>query len=320
MDGENAWEYYDKNGLPFLSSLFGTLQSEQIETFTLGRAVNEFSCSELNKFIPSSWIDIGFPLWIGSVTKNKSWDILSSIRSLIDDEKLENELLRRSLYAAEGSDWNWWYDTYYNETASLNFDKLYRLYLKRVVEEGAIPLMEKIEQPLQELDHSIFYRNKVNFISPLKNGKEANFYEWIYAGFLDTSNISGTMKETDLNIKKIFFGYDLLNLYIRIDFLKKNFNRAVVNIVQSEEICFSFDLDKGIGYCNDREINELEVAIDEILEIKIPFDLINANENENFMMNIMLKDNERILEVQPTFSYINIIRPGKDFQLRNWRV
>ncbi len=319
MDGENAWEYFAENGLPFLGEVFGKVMSEGIRTYTLGEASTELSKAELNSFIPGSWIDVGFPLWIGSYSKNRSWEILSLIRSSLNEDFIFNEQLKKEVFAAEGSDWNWWYDTYYN-ASGLNFDRLYKEHLSRIVEVAKLPLGDKVDSFLGPVKESVFYRDPVKFISPFINGKEDNFFEWIYAGFLDTKNISGTMKQTDLKVRKILFGYDFYNLYLRLDYDHFDFDSISVNILRDDLKVFDLNVRTGECRFNSERREDIEIAAGEIVEIKIPFYILSLEKNTDFMFNLQIKNKNNLIEMHPPFSYIKMTRPGEDFNSKNWRV
>ncbi len=71
----------------------------------------------------------------------------------------------------------------------------------------------------------------------------------------------------------------------------------------------------------DADVTEsIEFGKDEIIEIRIPFYLLGIGENEDFNINFVLKKDGVISEMHPTFSHISLKSPGKDFQLKNWRV
>ena len=321
MDGENAWEYFDNNGLAFLDTLYIQLEKENFNTYTLKSANDTFQHGNLDHFIPGSWIDIGYPLWIGSEGKNKSWELLSIIRNNVSNEALDNNLiLKKELYAIEGSDWNWWYDTFYGTDSGRNFDQLYRTLIKDFINMGHIDLNINLDIPLQKIHESVYYRQPVRLITPLINGVEDNFYEWVYAGFLDTKNISGTMKETHLSIRKVFFGFDMDNLYMRMDFSFVDFDTVSISIFKEDIKKINFNLNNNEVRLNNELTSQIKFAMDEIIEIKIPFDLLNIKKSGEFMFNITLLQNGKIMSVIPTFSHISLSRPDEFFQMKNWRV
>ncbi len=87
------------------------------------------SLPKLEWLWPGSWINANYDTWIGQDEKNRGWEYLLTAR-----QDLENSGLKapdpkapipkrgskswysfrawESLYAAEGSDWFWWYGTY----------------------------------------------------------------------------------------------------------------------------------------------------------------------------------------------------------------
>ncbi|MCX7668125.1 MAG: glycoside hydrolase family 57 protein, partial [Atribacterota bacterium] len=82
LDGENAWEYYVDNGLPFLSELYQVLsQDSELETVTPSCYLSEHALlPELKNVSPGSWIFGNFDTWIGHWEKNRAWEELGRMR------------------------------------------------------------------------------------------------------------------------------------------------------------------------------------------------------------------------------------------------
>ena len=111
MDGENAWEYYERGGVDFLETIYTALEKSNILCSTTPSEFLRYDKGKaLERLAPGSWINSDFGVWIGSSRNNKNWYILCKIRNLID--KIKNKRLRNKLlgyfYILEGSDWNWW--------------------------------------------------------------------------------------------------------------------------------------------------------------------------------------------------------------------
>ena len=143
LDGENAWEHYrkDMDGKQFLGSLYRKLsalyaQGRIITTTTMeymegdpARGVPPHPLMEqpaMKSLWPGSWINANYDTWIGEKEENTAWEYL--LRARID---LAGSGLSRpdpsapvpaegtaswyayraweEMYAAEGSDWFWWY-------------------------------------------------------------------------------------------------------------------------------------------------------------------------------------------------------------------
>jgi alpha-amylase/alpha-mannosidase (GH57 family) len=145
LDGENAWEWYryDNDGKEFLHSLYGELgelyRSRRLITVTMSeyilgnpsRGVPPHPVSSMRPIeglFPGSWINANFDTWIGREEKNRAWEYLGTARDDLErsgvprpapEEPAPREGTQawyawkawEELYAAEGSDWFWWYGT-----------------------------------------------------------------------------------------------------------------------------------------------------------------------------------------------------------------
>lgn len=131
MDGENAWEYYPRDGIDFLSLLYQKISAaDWVRTETISNYLEEHPPSEnIKRLAAGSWIYANFNKWIGGPEKNLAWDYLTEAREVL--KKKEGELAApvrekayRQIYIAEGSDWFWWYGDDHGP-----FDILFRRHL-----------------------------------------------------------------------------------------------------------------------------------------------------------------------------------------------
>jgi alpha-amylase/alpha-mannosidase (GH57 family) len=131
MDGENAWEYYARDGHDFLNLLYQRLsESKFIKTTT----VNEYlkthsSVKEIKRLAAGSWIYGNFGKWMDNPYKALAWEYLSLAREELEKieegELADPGLARKQMYILEGSDWFWWY----GEDPTGAFDALFRMHL-----------------------------------------------------------------------------------------------------------------------------------------------------------------------------------------------
>ncbi len=151
LDGENAWEWYkyDNDGKNFLHGLYRKLshlyQTRQVVTTTVteylqgnpNRAIPAHpveSLPTLEWLWPGSWINANYDTWIGEREENLAWEYLLMARKDLEasglkqpDPKAEPPKVNtkawftwrawEAMYAAEGSDWFWWYGTDQNAPA-----------------------------------------------------------------------------------------------------------------------------------------------------------------------------------------------------------
>ncbi len=143
LDGENAWEYYHENGLPFLSGLYKAIAEHpeyELTTFSeyIGRHPRQ---AELPEVCAGSWVYGNLATWIGDRDKNRAWEMLIAAKECMDQKLAEESLDPEQLEAAfeqlricEGSDWFWWFGDYNPADAVQDFDRLYRQHLSRLYE------------------------------------------------------------------------------------------------------------------------------------------------------------------------------------------
>ncbi|MGC8875164.1 MAG: glycoside hydrolase family 57 protein, partial [Chloroflexia bacterium] len=119
LDGENAWEYYENDGKEFLHSLYRLLSEDpELVTVTPSEYLARFpEMPAIETLWAGSWIDHDFATWIGEDEENRAWEDLGMVRDFLQEyvsgkRKADEAVLAQALdlmYAAEGSDWFWWY-------------------------------------------------------------------------------------------------------------------------------------------------------------------------------------------------------------------
>lgn len=130
LDGENAWENYDNDGIDFLSALYQRLNdSDWISTITPTDYLERFPEPEsLGDVWPGAWFQPNFATWIGEEEEATAWDYLHQVREDLAAEE-ENpgydDAYTQMLYA-EGSDWFWWYGSDQESGDDGYFDLAYR--------------------------------------------------------------------------------------------------------------------------------------------------------------------------------------------------
>lgn len=154
LDGENAWGAYPQQARPFLHALYAALAGDpEIRTVTFreyleGNPARRVSAHPLTALprvydlFQASWIDENgsrpgndLGTWIGEPEENQAWDLLRETRDLLDRVKTTPERHPKAfdaLYAAEGSDWFWWFGEDQASDSDAEFDDLFRDHLKTV--------------------------------------------------------------------------------------------------------------------------------------------------------------------------------------------
>lgn len=139
MDGENAWEHYHLNALPFLASLYKDIANhEDYRLTTFSDYLAEHPAKErLEKLTAGSWVYGNLSTWIGDKAKTRAWELLIEAKKaydlyldrLVDEQR---DAATEQLRICEGSDWCWWFGDYNPGAAVRDFDQLYRYHLKKL--------------------------------------------------------------------------------------------------------------------------------------------------------------------------------------------
>ena len=115
LDGENAWEYYDRNGRPFFRELYGRIQADpRMEAITVREAFKRIAPEPLDAHLPRL-VDQrqlrrldrrgGRQQVLAAAARRPQ----GSGRTAQNVREDEGRRAREEMLIAEGSDWNWWY-------------------------------------------------------------------------------------------------------------------------------------------------------------------------------------------------------------------
>lgn len=221
LDGENCWEHYPKDGLFFLEELYRRLsQHPDLKLVTVSEFIEQFPPTiTLPKLHSGSWIDACFSTWIGDPVKNKAWDYLTIAREVLathpEATPENNPEVWEALYAAEGSDWFWWFGEGHTSNQDAMFDQLFRSHLATIYRALNEPIPPYLRQPLEDHYAKQDHRPS-NYIHPIIDGF-GDEQDWDHAGRYDIGGARGTMHRGSL-VQRLFYGWDHLNFYLRLDF------------------------------------------------------------------------------------------------------
>jgi len=349
LDGENAWEYYKNDGRDFLRSLYGKLSNDPlIRAVTMSEHIEANPPNAaLPKLFSGSWINHNFRIWIGHEEDNTAWDLLEDTRSALVEFEREGTADKaaitkawQEIYIAEGSDWCWWYGDEHSTENDDAFDELFRKHLmnvymlvgKDIPEELFIPVIreDKVCKPTIDL---------VSFISPTIDGEVSNYFEWLSAAYYDVTKVGGTMHRVESIVSHIYYGFNLANMYVRLDTNltliggDKGEFTYTVNILNPTQYKIEVHCcRKGEGLTYDgalyREIGEkwviqkslVRLAIKDIIEIEIPFADISVSRKDQVQFFVTVKKGGTELERWPNRGCIMFEAPTEDFEAIMWRV
>jgi len=263
LDGENAWEWYEANGRPFLRELYRRIQDDpRLEALTVSEALAKYEHRPLQGVFPGSWINANFDIWIGAGEDNRAWELLLEARRVFDEfggqygasvSEEARALAYEELLIAEGSDWCWWYGPEHGSDNRPEFDQLFREHLSNVYRALGLAPPDALAQPILEAQPGEFHERPANPLHVTLDGEVTSPFEWMGAGRYRPDPRSGAMHGGTPAAREIYYGVDQRNLFVRLDGADAN---ATFNV--------EFE-----GVERENRPSEKRVAVGRIVEIAV---------------------------------------------------
>ncbi|MFP5503719.1 MAG: glucodextranase DOMON-like domain-containing protein, partial [Candidatus Sericytochromatia bacterium] len=222
LDGENAWENYPDDGKAFLRTLYRGLTTDKaFKTVTPSEHLAAHAAKPLPRLWAGSWIGGSFATWIGEPEENAAWDLLVAAREAVDrygkrhgQQDPGYQAAMRHLYAAEGSDWFWWYGRDQDSGRDSEFDEAYRGLLSQTyraikAEPPAVLRVAIVQEGTEPM------RQPKGYLAPKIDGNMARL-EWADAGSLFAQG--GAMNIGNQKVAALFYGWDKQHLYMAVQF------------------------------------------------------------------------------------------------------
>lgn len=355
LDGENPWEHYHDGGEEFLSLLYQKLSAQaadepghfEIHTKTLSDALT--SCpapAKLPHLHSGSWINADFTIWIGHEEDQRGWELLRHTRQRLLEvsPSLDPDIRQAAweeLYAAEGSDWFWWYGDEFETDYKLEFDRLFRVHLRNVwTKAGLIPpdhLHQPIVPPAPAHAQQDLVALPTALISPKLDGMVTDFFEWYGAGTLRVAPPLGAMWSPARYFAHIAFGFNLETLFLRLDpdrTLKDqepplSVEWDIRTTDRAYKVTFplipptegTFLLTRGVPGEPFEYARELQgLARQRIIEVAVPFREFELTAGQSFAFSILVTREGLEVARYPHQHPVTLEVPTSDFDAMMWRV
>jgi alpha-amylase/alpha-mannosidase (GH57 family) len=226
LDGENAWEYYSRDGRDFLRYLYEGLEDDPgFACVTVSEHLDRHPATrELPWLHTGSWIFGDFSTWIGDEAHSRAWDLLHTARDVVaakvaaaggPDEA--PPLVREAwhhILVAEGSDWFWWF----GEHQASDIDDLWDLDFRRQLQEayrllGLTPPLA-LFAPILSGRPGGEQRAPASSLTPRIDGLVSPPEEWEEAGVCRAA-VGGTMQRAqERTLAELRYGADEHNLFL----------------------------------------------------------------------------------------------------------
>jgi alpha-amylase/alpha-mannosidase (GH57 family) len=346
LDGENAWEYYPDGGRGFLSSIYKELSNNNnFKTARIGEYIEGHKpVRAIENLFTGSWINNNFKIWIGADEDNKGWEYIRLTRRFLTERLKDNKLSKEKaaaaweeIYAAEGSDWFWWYGDDFSSDNDAEFDRLFRAHLEKVYRILDAEPPEYLKLPIIRVEEEIQPEEPIKFIAPHIDGMVTNYFEWLGAGYCREKMTGGSMYYSEGIVSAVYYGFDLNNIFIRLDtkgkieeHMGKNMDVSI-HIFNKHRYKVDFALKAMEGEKGRYRLYKTEdgitfslfktnktIAIKNIIELAIPFKDLNLETGEAVNFVVEFKREKLELDRYPRYKYLTFKVPDKNFEGIMW--
>ncbi|MBI4550052.1 MAG: hypothetical protein HY714_03915 [Candidatus Omnitrophica bacterium] len=348
LDGENAWEHYHYGGERFLSFLYEKLSEEPgFETVLPGEFLSEHAPgSRLSRLYPGSWINHNYQIWYGHHEDRLAWDYLAKTRQFLAAESAAPDVLEkawREIYAAEASDWFWWYGDEFTSQTQDVFDSLFRSRLMNVYALLKRRHPAYLKRPIKQPHRSRRIHEPAGFLDPLLDGRLTDFYEWINAGKFRTGEADIAMHQSERLISEIYYGFSLTHWFVRIDLEKKlqweslagksgilrvQTRSSAAKAAGEREFEVRFELRDGAGIqvteflADERQPGALlegNLRAASILELSVPFTALDLKPRDELYFTVNIEDTSQlVVEEWPRHGLLGFRTPDETFESLMW--
>ncbi len=333
LDGENCWEHYADDGNPFLEQLYRELAAaEDVVTRTPSEVLAARATLEpLPALHTGSWIDADFHIWMGHPEKNRAWDLLGRTRRALVEiapTPADAPAAWEHLFAAEGSDWFWWYgDDHWTDDRAL-FDRIFREHLHGVFDALGRPAPGWLHVPVAAVSGRSEVLPPIGFVRPVVDGRRTNFYEWHPAGRV-APGPGGSMHRGGRTIREVHFGFDAERLVLRVDlerdaalagraialdFVAPEAQRVLVSPLEDARPTVTREPEGG----RRAPVAGAEAARGEILEVALPFASLGLEAGARVEWVVRLVEGAASVETLPAHDLIRWTVPDAGWEDGMW--
>ena len=299
LDGENAWEYYEGGGRPFLRALYGALEAaSDIQTVTMSEA-SAGPARPLASIFPGSWINADFYIWMGHRDDHRAWDQLSEAREMLDARSAlvpaeSRDRALEELLIAEGSDWFWWYGDDHSSDHDADFDDLFRRHIRNAYAALDVPIPEELFATNISTGAGPERLSPSGRLSLVLDGRDSSYLEWLGAASPSLTRPGGAMHEVAVPslIAGVRVGLGQSGLCLRLD------GDRVVSLVASNDVSLAIVVNG--GDVRTVPIDRRWLAVDDRIEVEVPLNQLRARPGADIEFAVQVRDrSESLLESVP---------------------
>jgi alpha-amylase/alpha-mannosidase (GH57 family) len=223
LDGENAWEYYPRDGRDFLEGLYeGLCADGTLRCVTIAEHLSESPAVQPLPWLHTgSWIGGDLGTWIGDRAHGSAWDALHEARDCVTAHTQETETPAETpglakawhhIRVAEGSDWFWWFGDRHHTELDYVWDLNFRRHLREVYSALGETAPLDLSFPLLQRSALPVSTSPQGPISPsidgrMGEGADGSHDEWEAAGVLIPDTPSTMQRAEGVTIREVHYGW-----------------------------------------------------------------------------------------------------------------
>ncbi|MBI5561509.1 MAG: hypothetical protein HY894_01455 [Deltaproteobacteria bacterium] len=356
LDGENAWENYCNDGRDFLAALYGALEShERLRCVTVSEFLGKTALRDsLQWLYPGSWISHNFKIWIGHHEDNAAWDYINEARGrLVEYEAAQKGTgaaeARKAIddaweevYAAEGSDWFWWYGDEHSSLSDEHFDALFRNHIKKIYSLMGqeppghldVPIISEARGTRPAVEPSAYLHPKID-------GEVTNYFEWLAAGRFEQKSYGSSMHREMQSggiLSAVLYGFSTDALYMRFDYAKdvKDAEKSwtfSINFIAPKAVKINGEVAIGASRAELLEKDpasgrwtpapdgaDIQIASGTVVELRAGCASLNVQPGAEMRLFINIEAKGRGPERWPLKGCLCVNAPAAGFEEENWSV
>jgi alpha-amylase/alpha-mannosidase (GH57 family) len=303
LDGENAWEYYPRDGRDFIQYLYEGLTADtSLRCVTVSEHLKEAPPRQsLGWLHTGSWIGGHLRTWSGDTAHNRAWEALHQTRDLAaanrrsaspggmpatnETHSTPAESAWRHILIAEGSDWFWWFGDHHHTDLDHVWDRSFRNHLHEVYRILGEPVPEWLFLPLLDHEPSLLPSAPQGELDPTIDGivgpgAGGQGSEWDSAGFLLPDLPSTMQRAEETRIQAVRFGWNGARLCVLVTPASSELLPGLeleVRVTRAEggdEPVLSFALQESdrpqvhCAHCSDPSL-DIQIAWKDVVEISL---------------------------------------------------
>ncbi len=340
LDGENAWEAFTDSGEAFLTDFYRDLcSSPELKTVRIGDYFDAHPAEvETSTLHSGSWIRSDFDIWIGDPEENKGWEWLKETRHFLVERLAHGAVPPEraaaawwEIYAAEGSDWFWWYGPDFTIDTDFLFDELFRCHLQNVYRILGVEPPAHLEVPICLPSSDLGYSKPLRLLAPDTSGTSERYFDWLGAGELDLTKQATAMFQGDRIGKKLFFGFGPRDFFLRLDlsrqpeaitlrFLLPHPARVTLEQPDTSKTAPVFEKSADGVHFIPVAAPGLRASWGKSLILSVPRQLLGVEPGHEFAFFVQLLEDGLQRERFPERGAIEMNAPSKDFESEQWFV